>query len=117
MIVNTSSVHPLKAKPGSCAYMASKAGLNGITKTAALEAAPYNVRVNTIMPGPTEGTLLVDYLTEAHPERRADMEKVVPLPRLGRTDEMAQTLIWLCSDAASFITGQCLAVDGGLTAG
>ena len=68
VIVNTSSVHPLKAKPGSCAYMPSKAGLNGITRTAALEAAPYNVRVNTIMPGPTEGTLLVDYLTAAHPE-------------------------------------------------
>ena len=72
--------------------------------------------MNTIMPGPTEGTLLVDYLTEAHPERRADMEQVVPLPRLGRTEDMAQTLIWLCSEAASFITGQCLAVDGGLTA-
>ena len=116
VIVNTSSVHPLKPKPGSCAYNASKSGLNGITRTAALEAAPYNVRVNTIMPGPTEGTLLVDYLTAAHPERRADMEQVVPLPRLGNTGDMAQTLIWLCSDAASFITGQCLAVDGGLTA-
>ena len=115
VIVNTSSIHPLKAKPGSCAYMASKAGLNGITKTAALEGAPYNIRVNTIMPGPTQETLLLDYMTQAHPERRADMERLVPLARLGHAEDMARTLIWLCSDAANFITGQCLAVDGGLT--
>lgn len=117
VIINTSSVHPLKPRPGSCAYNASKSGLNAITRTAALEGAPHNVRVNTILPGPTQETLLFEYLTGAYPEKRVDMERVVPLPRLGYPEDMAEAVIWLCSDAASFITGQCLPVDGGLTAG
>ncbi len=84
VIINTSSVHAYKPKPGSCAYMASKSGLNGITRTAALEGAPYNIRVNTIMPGPTRETLLFDYLTDAFPEKegRYGARRASPSPRI-----------------------------------
>ncbi len=115
-IVNTSSVGAVKPLPGFCAYTASKAGLNGLTKTAALEGAEYNVRVNTIMPGPTQNTLLFEYLTGTDPNARGDMESAVPLHRLGYPEDMAEAVVWLCSDVASFITGQCLSIDGGLTA-
>jgi len=115
-IVNTSSVGAVKPLPGFCAYSASKAGLNSLTKTAALEGAPFNVRVNTIMPGPTQNTLLFEYLTGTQPTARDDMERVVPLSRLGYPEDMGEAVIWLCSDVASFITGQCISIDGGLTA-
>lgn len=115
-IVNTSSVGAVKPQPGFCAYTASKAGLNGLTKTAALEGAAHNIRVNTIMPGPTQDTLLFEYLTATDPEAKSGMEKDVPLRRLGYAEDMAEAVVWLCSDAASFITGQCLPVDGGITA-
>jgi len=115
-IVNTSSVGAVKPVPGFCAYTASKAGLNGMTKTAALEGAEHNVRVNTIMPGPTQNTLLHEYLTSAEPGKRAEMENIIPLHRIADPEDMAEAVVWLCSDAASFITGQCLPVDGGMTA-
>jgi NAD(P)-dependent dehydrogenase (short-subunit alcohol dehydrogenase family) len=115
-IVNTSSVGAVKPLPGFCAYSASKAGLNTLTKTAALEGAAHNIRVNTIMPGPTQDTLLFEYLTTANPEAKNDMQRDVPLRRLGYAEDMAEAVVWLCSDVASFITGQCLPIDGGLTA-
>jgi NAD(P)-dependent dehydrogenase (short-subunit alcohol dehydrogenase family) len=115
-IVNTSSVGALKPLPGFCAYSASKAGLNSLTKTAALEGAAHNVRVNAIMPGPTQNTLLFDYLTTADPAVRGQMEDDVPLHRLGFATDMAEAVVWLCSEAASFITGQSIAIDGGITA-
>jgi NAD(P)-dependent dehydrogenase (short-subunit alcohol dehydrogenase family) len=115
-IVNTSSVGAVKPLPGFCAYSASKGGLNVLTKTAALEGAQHEIRVNTIMPGPTQNTLLFDYLTGTDPLQKENMESSVPLGRLGFAVDMAEAVIWLCSDAANFITGQCLAVDGGLTA-
>jgi NAD(P)-dependent dehydrogenase (short-subunit alcohol dehydrogenase family) len=115
-IVNTSSVGAVKPQPGFCAYSASKAGLNTLTRTAALEGAAYNIRVNTIMPGPTQDTLLFDYLTTSNPSVRGDMESDVPMHRIGYAKDMAEAVVWLCSDSANFITGQCLAIDGGLTA-
>ena len=115
-IVNTSSVGALKPQPGFCAYNASKSGLTGLTKTAALEGAPHNIRVNTILPGPTQETLLFEYLTSTKPEVKDDMESDVPLCRLAYPDDMAEAVMWLCSDVASFITGQCLPIDGGITA-
>lgn len=115
-IVNTSSVGAVKPMPGFCAYSASKGGLNVLTKTAALEGADHNIRVNAIMPGPTQNTLLFDYLTGTNPSVRGDMERDVPLHRLGYSDDMAEAVVWLCSDAANFITGQSLAIDGGISA-
>ena len=115
-IVNTSSVGAERPVPGFCAYSASKSGLTALTKTAAVEAAEHEIRVNTIMPGPTQNTLLFDYLTAANPDAKNTMEGAVPLGRLGYAKDMAEAVVWLCSDAANFITGQCIAVDGGLTA-
>jgi NAD(P)-dependent dehydrogenase (short-subunit alcohol dehydrogenase family) len=115
-IVNTSSVGAVKPLPGFCAYSASKAGLNTLTKTAALEGAEYNIRVNTIMPGPTQNTLLFEYLTTTDPAARGQMESDVPLHRLGYSEDMAAAVLWLCSDEANFITGQSIAIDGGITA-
>ena len=79
-----------------------------LTKTAALEGADHNIRVNTIMPGPTQNTLLFDYLTGTNPSVRGDMESDVPLHRLGYSEDMAEAVVWLCSDAANFITGPVL---------
>ena len=114
-IVNTSSVGAIKPLPGFCAYSASKSAINTLTKTAALEGAAHNIRVNTIMPGPTQDTLLFDYLTTTDPAVKGQMEADVPLHRLGFAD-MAEAVVWLCSDAANFITGQSIAIDGGISA-
>ena len=115
-IVNTSSIGAVKPQPGFCAYTASKAGLNGLTKTAALEGAPHNIRVNTIMPGPTQDTLLFEYLTTSDPGAKGRMESDIPLSCIGDAEDMGEALVWLCSDAAKFVTGQCIAIDGGITA-
>jgi NAD(P)-dependent dehydrogenase (short-subunit alcohol dehydrogenase family) len=114
-IVNTSSVGAVKATPGFCAYTASKAGLNGLTKSAGLEGAANNVRVNTIMPGPTERTLLFEYLTATTPDVKNEFAKIVPMGRVAEPEDMAEAVMFLCSDAAAMITGQCLPVDGGMT--
>ncbi|MDD5337973.1 MAG: glucose 1-dehydrogenase [Dehalococcoidales bacterium] len=114
-IVNTSSIGAMAAVPGFCAYTASKAGLNGLTKTAALEGGPFNVRVNTIMPGPTDNTLLFEYLNATSPEFANDTPNMVPLKRIGHPEDMAEAVVYFCSNEASWVTGQCLAVDGGMT--
>jgi len=114
-IVNTSSVGAFKAVPGFSAYGASKSGLAGLTRVAAIECAGKGVRVNTICPGPTERTLLNEYLTSSHPEEKAKLAQVVPLGRVAQPEEMAEAVMWLCSDAASFVTGQSIPIDGGMT--
>ncbi len=114
-IVNTSSVGAAKATPGFCAYTASKAGLNGLTRNAGVEGAPFNVRVNTIMPGPTQGTLLFQYLTETNPGQKDMFVHTVPLGRVADAEDMAEAVMFLCSDAARMITGQCLPIDGGMS--
>lgn len=114
-IVNTSSVGGLKPVAGLGAYVASKSGLIGLTKTAALECATSGIRVNVICPGPTARTLLVDNMTSAHPEIREQMLNDIPMERMAEPEEMAEAVTWLCSDAASFITGHVMPVDGGMT--
>ncbi len=115
VIVNTSSVGALKPVQGFCAYNSSKSGLLGLTKTAALEGATSGIRVNTILPGPTERTLLFEYLTGSQPEVRNQMMNMIPMKRVARPEDMAEAVMWLCSDAASFITGHVMPVDGGMT--
>ena len=115
VIVNTSSVGALKPVPGFCAYNASKSGLLGLTKTAALEGAASGVRVNTVLPGPTDRTFLLEYLTGADPEIKNQMMNMIPMKRVGQPEDIAEAVIWLCSDAASFITGHIMPVDGGMT--
>jgi len=115
VIVNTSSVGALKPVPGFGAYSASKSGLIGLTKTAALECATSGIRVNTILPGPTGRTLLMEYLTSAQPEAKEQMFNMIPMKRIAEPEDMAEAVIWLCSDAASFITGHAMPIDGGMT--
>jgi NAD(P)-dependent dehydrogenase (short-subunit alcohol dehydrogenase family) len=114
-IVNTSSVGAFKAVPGFAAYDASKIGLFGLSKAAALECATSGIRVNVICPGPTWRTLLYENLTTAQPEMKDKFREIIPMQRTAEPEEMAETVIWLCSDAASFITGQVIPVDGGMT--
>jgi NAD(P)-dependent dehydrogenase (short-subunit alcohol dehydrogenase family) len=113
-IVNTSSVGGLKPVPGLGAYVASKSGVIGLTKTAAQECATSGIRVNVICPGPTDRTLLVENMSSAHPEIRERMLTEIPMGRLAEPEETAAAVIWLCSDAASFITGHVMPVDGGM---
>jgi NAD(P)-dependent dehydrogenase (short-subunit alcohol dehydrogenase family) len=115
-IVNNSSAGALKAVPGFAAYDASKSGLIGLTKAAALEYATSGIRINVICPGPTDGTRLMENLTRFHPEERAQINSEIPMKRLAQPEEMARVVLHLCSDAASFITGSNITVDGGLSA-
>jgi NAD(P)-dependent dehydrogenase (short-subunit alcohol dehydrogenase family) len=115
VIVNTASVGALKPVPGFCAYSASKSGLIGLTKTGALEGAASGIRVNTILPGPTERTLLYEYLTGTQPGVKDQMASQIPMKRVAQPEDMAEAVMWLCSDEASFITGHVMPVDGGMT--
>jgi NAD(P)-dependent dehydrogenase (short-subunit alcohol dehydrogenase family) len=112
-IVNTSSVGSLKPLAGFAAYASSKAGLNTLTRVAAQEAAPARIKVNAIMPCPTERTMLLDNLAGADPNMRAFMANGIPLGRLATPEDMAAAVMWLCSDE-SFLTGHALPVDGGM---
>jgi NAD(P)-dependent dehydrogenase (short-subunit alcohol dehydrogenase family) len=115
VIVNTASVAGLKALTGFCAYVASKSGIIALTRVAALEGAEAGIRVNTILPGPTERTLLFEYLTEAEPGEKERMMDMIPMKRVATPEDMAEAVMWLCSDAASFITGHAMPIDGGMT--
>ncbi len=114
VIVNTASVAGLKALTGFCAYVASKSGIIALTRAAALECAEAGIRVNTILPGPTERTLLFENLTAAEPGEREKMMNMIPMKRVATPEDMAEAVMWLCSDAASFITGHAMPIDGGM---
>jgi NAD(P)-dependent dehydrogenase (short-subunit alcohol dehydrogenase family) len=114
-IINLSSTMGQRGAPGACLYVASKHAVEGLTKVAALEGAAYGVRVNAVAPGPIDTELLKRF-TGGSAERKAGAIAGVPLKRLGKPDEIAQAIVYLASDKASFITGQILGVDGGKTA-
>ena len=97
------------------AYGASKTGLIGLSKVAALEVAKSGIRINVVCPGPTERTRLMENLTSTHPEERERTLKVIPMHRMAQPEEVAEAVIWLCSDASSFVTGHVMSVDGGMT--
>lgn len=113
-IVNTSSVGAVKPAPGFCAYNASKSGLIALTKTAAIEYAEAGIRVNVILPALTERTLLMEYLTGSDPGAEERIMEMIPMKRLATPEDMAEAVIWLCSEEASFITGHAMPVDGGM---
>jgi NAD(P)-dependent dehydrogenase (short-subunit alcohol dehydrogenase family) len=115
-IVNNSSLGALKAVPGFSAYDASKSGMIGLTKATALEYATSGIRVNVLCPGPTDKTKLMENLTRYHPEERDHINSGIPMKRLADPEEMASVVLWLCSDAASFVTGAAISVDGGMCA-
>jgi NAD(P)-dependent dehydrogenase (short-subunit alcohol dehydrogenase family) len=113
-IVNTASVAGLVGLPGNCAYVASKHGVVGLTKTAALEYAKQGIRVNCVCPGYIQTPMTAAGMQD--PERMALMLASEPVGRMGKPEEIAEAVVWLCSDAASFVTGHTMTVDGGYVA-
>ncbi|MBM3947737.1 MAG: SDR family oxidoreductase [SAR202 cluster bacterium] len=114
-IVNTASIVGLVAMGGLSAYVASKHGVLGLTKTAALEYARKGIRVNAVCPGIFETPLNQKYWDQ-FPGSKEEMLKTVPLGRYGQPEEIAEAVVWLCSDAASFVHGHPMVVDGTFTA-
>jgi NAD(P)-dependent dehydrogenase (short-subunit alcohol dehydrogenase family) len=114
-IINISSTYGHKGVAYASVYSASKHAVEGFTKSAALEAASSGVRVNAVAPGPID-TGMLDRFTGT-PENKAALILGVPVGRVGKPAEIADTILFLASDAASFVTGQILSVDGGKSAG
>ena len=117
-VVNNASAAGLVGLPKAPAYTASKHGVVGLTRAAAWEYARYGVRVNAVCPGWTETRLVTEGALGAgtNPALREQLVQPIALRRLGRPEEVAEAVVWLCSDAASFVTGAALPVDGGITA-
>jgi len=113
-IINLSSTLGSRGAPGASMYVASKHAVEGLTKVAALEGAATGVRVNAVAPGPVD-TGMLDRFTGTS-ERKAGLIAGVPVKRAGRPEEIAQAIVFLASDKASFITGQVVGVNGGKTA-
>src|ERR1700689_1834116 len=113
-IVNLSSTMGHRGAPGASLYTASKHAVEGLTKSAALEAVAFGVRVNAVAPGPVETALLNRFAGNA--DRKAGVIAGVPMKRLGKPEEIAQAIVFLASDNSLFITGQILDVNGGKTA-
>jgi len=114
-IVNTSSAAGLMGFANLPAYVASKHGVIGLTKSVALEFARKGVRVNAVCPG-TIRTQMLEGFTGGNEEALQGMGRMQPIGRLGTPAEVAEAIVWLCSDAASFVTGHAMAVDGGTLA-
>ncbi len=115
-IVNASSVAGLIAAPSNPAYPASKHGVIGLTKMAAIEFARRGIRVNCICPGPTTMTRMNEELAAIAQDIIEKMHDKVPMGRTAEPREIAEAVVWLCSDKASYVTGVALPVDGGLVA-
>jgi NAD(P)-dependent dehydrogenase (short-subunit alcohol dehydrogenase family) len=114
-IVNMASINGLVGAVGAAAYSASKHGVIGLTQTAALENAKCGVRINAVCPGFIE-TPMADRIFRV-PGLHKYVLSCHPIGRLGRPTEIADAVVWMCSDRASFMTGQSLVLDGGLLAG
>lgn len=115
-IVNCASIAGLSGFVGLPAYTVSKHGIIGLTKTAALENAKAGIRINAVCPGVIH-TAMVDRVTGKDKEVEKAYIAMEPVGRMGTAEEVAEAVIWLCSDAASFVTGHAMPVDGGFTAG
>jgi len=111
-IVNTSSLAGLVGVPRGNAYVAAKHGVIGMTKSAALEFAKKDIRVNAVCPGAIE-TPMLNRIVKGSEKGYEMMRKMEPVGRLGKPSEIAEAAVWLCSDQASFVTGHSMSVDGG----
>lgn len=114
-IVNCASIAGLVGFPGLPAYVASKHGVIGLTKTAALEYAKSGIRINAVCPGAIK-TPMIDRITGNKKEVEEQFEAMEPIGRLGQPEEVANAVLWMCSDEASFVIGHAMAVDGGWVA-
>jgi NAD(P)-dependent dehydrogenase (short-subunit alcohol dehydrogenase family) len=114
-IVNVASTLGLRGSPFGSPYSASKHGVLGLTKTAAIEYAQQGIRVNAVCPGAID-TPMMDETFERFPGFREMLTGFVPIGRMGSAAEVAAAIAWLCSDAASFVTGEGLTIEGGLLA-
>jgi NAD(P)-dependent dehydrogenase (short-subunit alcohol dehydrogenase family) len=113
-IVNTSSGAGVKGIAGQAAYCAAKFGIVGLTKAAALDYAKANIRVNAVCPGIIE-TPMMDRFSGGTPEGRERVIAQEPVGRMGKPEEIAAAVVWLCSDAAAFVVGHAMVIDGGQT--
>lgn len=113
-VVNIASLAGLKASGKNLAYSASKFAVVGMTKSAALEYAAKNIRVNAVCPGYTESALL-DKLLSMHPDMDQMLKGLIPMKRFGLAKEIAEAVVWLASDSTQFITGQTITLDGGIS--
>jgi NAD(P)-dependent dehydrogenase (short-subunit alcohol dehydrogenase family) len=114
-IVNTSSGAGVKGFAGQAAYCAAKYGIVGLSKAAALDYAKSNIRINAVCPGIIE-TPMMDRFSGGTPEGREKVIAQEPVGRMGKPEEIAAAVVWLCSDAAAFVTGHAMVIDGGQTA-
>jgi NAD(P)-dependent dehydrogenase (short-subunit alcohol dehydrogenase family) len=115
-IVNNASVAGLVGLPGAAIYVASKHAVLGLTKAAALEYATQGIRVNAVSPGAIETPMFDRFAGRLGADAHHQIAAMHPMGRTGYPREIADAVLWLCSDEASFVTGQSLAVDGGWTA-
>ena len=113
-IVNCSSLGGLVGGAGRAAYHAAKHGVLGLTKCAAIEYAPKGIRINAVCPG-TIDTPMVHSMIESGDLSKEEAISLMPIGRLGRQDEIADAVLWLSSQASSFVVGQAISVDGGYT--
>ncbi|MCO5120941.1 MAG: SDR family oxidoreductase [Burkholderiaceae bacterium] len=113
-IVNNASIGALTGKPGIGSYIASKHGVVGLTRTAGLEYCRQGIRVNAVNPGTIDTRIARDVVGGSE-EAFAELEKGAPIGRAGRPEEIASAVLWLCSPGASYVIGEALTVDGGLT--
>lgn len=113
-IVNISSTYGHEGAAGAAVYAGSKHAVEGITKSVALETAKSGIRVNAVAPGPTDTGMLTRFTGTA--EKKAHATARVPVGRLGRPEELANAIVFLASDEASYVTGHIFNVDGGHTA-
>lgn len=114
-IVNCSSIAGLVGFASSPAYVASKHAVVGLTRTAALDLATDGIRVNAVCPGVVD-TEMITRFTHGEQEAESALVAMEPMGRMGRPEEIADAVVWLCSDRSSFTTGQAIAVDGGVVA-
>jgi NAD(P)-dependent dehydrogenase (short-subunit alcohol dehydrogenase family) len=120
VIVNMSSLNGVRGSANASLYSTAKHGVIGLTKSAALEYSPQNIRVNAICAGAFDTPMLNRVCESAAPGNAKQVEaafsSMIPLRRIGKPEELAETVLWLCSDASSYVTGASLVIDGGLSA-